>query len=582
MSPSAKGPAGSSAAKDTIYVDVEDEITSIIDKVNASSGKVVALVLPKRASVFQSIVNMKLLQRSAEQSKKNVVLITSEAALMPLAASVGLYVASTPTSKPEIPIVASAADASEEAIDMNDGSDDDVDLAGNAATPIGQLAGGAGAAAAADGIETVELDNDDDAEDTAAATGVAATKTPKVKKDKKLKVPNFNKFRVLIFVGILAVVLLIFGLYVCAAILPKATITIGTNASDVNSNLTITLDTKATSLDPTQLVAPAKVEQEQKSVSQQVAATGKKNNGQKATGQVQITNCTTDNSDIEIPAGTGVSSNGLTYILQDSVSLPFSGHRSNGSCQSASGITSATADATAQTGGSNYNISSGATFTVAGYSTSVTAKGASAFTGGTDEVITVVQQSDIDSATQKLATQDTSTVKDDLQKKLTQDGLYAVMVTFDAGTPSTSSSSQVGDQANNVTVTSVYTYTMYGTAKSNLDTFLKNDIKSQVDTSKQSILTDGLDKASFKVASSGDTSKQLSLQATGTVGPDLHSDQIAANAAGKKPGEVKSDIGNLPGVTTVDVKTSPFWVSSVPKKTSKITVVIEKASAVKQ
>ena len=46
--------------KDTIYVDIDDEITGIIDKLRNSDAKVVALVLPKRATVFQSIVNMKL------------------------------------------------------------------------------------------------------------------------------------------------------------------------------------------------------------------------------------------------------------------------------------------------------------------------------------------------------------------------------------------------------------------------------------------------------------------------------------------------------------------------------------------
>ena len=46
------------AAKQVIYVDVDDEITAIIDKMNSADAKVVALVLPKRASVFQSVVNM--------------------------------------------------------------------------------------------------------------------------------------------------------------------------------------------------------------------------------------------------------------------------------------------------------------------------------------------------------------------------------------------------------------------------------------------------------------------------------------------------------------------------------------------
>ena len=39
-------------SKDTIYIDIDDEITGIIDKVRGSSSKVTALVLPKRAGVF--------------------------------------------------------------------------------------------------------------------------------------------------------------------------------------------------------------------------------------------------------------------------------------------------------------------------------------------------------------------------------------------------------------------------------------------------------------------------------------------------------------------------------------------------
>lgn len=61
----------SEAAKDTIYIDVDDEITGIIDKVVSSKHKIVALVLPKRAAVLQSIVNMKLLKRVAMRIKSN-------------------------------------------------------------------------------------------------------------------------------------------------------------------------------------------------------------------------------------------------------------------------------------------------------------------------------------------------------------------------------------------------------------------------------------------------------------------------------------------------------------------------------
>jgi hypothetical protein len=102
MKPSSKIPP--KPGKDTIYVDVDDEITSIIDKVDGAKQKVVALVLPKRATVLQSVVNMRLLKRSSEKANKNVVLITSEEALMPLAGAAGLHVAKNLQSTPAIPI----------------------------------------------------------------------------------------------------------------------------------------------------------------------------------------------------------------------------------------------------------------------------------------------------------------------------------------------------------------------------------------------------------------------------------------------------------------------------------------------
>src|SRR5581483_10274209 len=153
--------------KDTIYVDIDDEITGIIDKLKASDGKVVALVLPKRAAVFQSIVNMKLLKRAADSSKKNLVLITAEAGLLPLAGAAGIHVAKTLTSKPEIPN-APPPDLPDETVPetpIEGPAEPEVDKS----APVGELAGAAAAKSADDGVETVTLPD----EDLAAAADAA-------------------------------------------------------------------------------------------------------------------------------------------------------------------------------------------------------------------------------------------------------------------------------------------------------------------------------------------------------------------------------------------------------------------------
>ena len=64
--------------KDTIYVDVDDEITSVIEKLRDAKHKIVALVLPKRATMLQSIVNMKLFENIFLCIKSSYILVTGK------------------------------------------------------------------------------------------------------------------------------------------------------------------------------------------------------------------------------------------------------------------------------------------------------------------------------------------------------------------------------------------------------------------------------------------------------------------------------------------------------------------------
>jgi len=554
--------------KDTIYIDIDDEITGIIDKLNASPGKVVALVLPKRAAVFQSIVNMKLLKRAADESKKHLVLITSEAGLLPLAGAAGVHVAKTLTSKPSIPLAPQAFDDGEEMVAETDEPEEiTTETAGD--QPVGTLAG-LGAAAAADDVETVELDDDETPEDV-AATPKSKDFAPPTKKNKKLKVPNFERFRLLLVVGALVLLLLIAGLIFALTALPKATINVKTDATNVPVNLNVNLATDTSSADPTSNTIPAKLESQVKTYTQQVPTTGQKNEGNKASGTVTITNC--GPSDETIPAGTGFSANGNTYISQDDVSVPQSSYSFGG--QKCHNDGKATVNATAQSGGSSYNLPSGASMSIASQPAYTTATSGS-ISGGTDNVVQVVNQNDIATAKSKISTNNDTTQKQALANQLQQEGYYAITSTFSSGTPNITSSPDVGAAANSVTVTETVTYTMFGAHENDLKTLIDNAVKAQIDTSKQSILSEGLDTATFGVNNSSSSSAQLTMQATAEAGPQIDVNTLKEQAAGKKPGDVKSTIGNDPDVTGVEVKLSPFWVNSVPKKTSRITVNIAK------
>jgi hypothetical protein len=558
--------------KDTIYIDIDDEITGIIDKVKDSKGKVVALVLPKRAAVFQSIVNMKLLKRAADAANKHLVLITSEAGLLPLAGAAGVHVAKTLTSKPEIPTgPADLGDDEDEAVGEDELPEDEEPV--DTSKSVGALAGVAGAAAAADGVETLVMDDEDlpPEADAAAAPGTKDFKPPK--KDKKLAIPDFDRFRLLLIGGGLALLLLIFGFVFANSVLPKATILIKTDATAVDANANVNLSTTAKTLDEQNNILPAKLASTAKTYSQAVPTTGQRNNGNKASGDVGLQNCSSSDDGVTVPAGTGVSSGGNTYITQSTATLPSSSFTGGSHKCTTPRVNVAVL---AQSGGSSYNLPGGASFTVAGMS-SVNGQGGS-ISGGTDNIVRTVNQNDINGAKAKIVAND-SELKTTLGDSLKKDSLYPLTATYSAAPPAVTSSANVGDVADNVTVTENVTYTMFGVHKDDLNKVVNNAIKDQIDTGKQSILDNGLDKATYNVDSMSATDAKLSVGVNATAGPDLNVGLIKAAAAGKKPGVVKDALKTNPDVTDVEVKLSPFWVSSVPKKTSKIKVVIAKPTA---
>lgn len=564
--------------KDTIYVDVDDEITAIIDKVRASQARLVALVLPKRATVLQSIVNMKLLKRSAEQAKKQLVLITTEPGLLPLAGSVGLHVADTLQSKPTIPaspnVVGSAME--EDSLSLEDEPEAEYTADNAADEPVGDLARKAGAGTGLAITSGVAVEGLDDAKDAAAPAKVPPVAKPAGKPNKKLRVPNFNKFRLRLIIAIVAVLLLIGFALLAIFVLPKATIAIGTNAEDINSSLGVQLDTTASHVDVANGVVPAQVVSQDKTYTEQVDATGKENKGNTAAGTITMTTCANNMNQLEsVPAGTGVSNGSNTYITQDSATFTYN---SNGQCSSGIPFSSDAVAITAQKPGAGYNVDPGSSFAVNGRS-DVSATGSAS--GGTDDIQQVVTQGDIDNAQGKINTKDDS-VRSALSQQLEQNNLFPVSATFTASKPKITTSSKPGDEATTVTVTATVTYTMFGTKRANLVTLIKDDVGQQVDLSHQGIINDGLDSATFSVRNQSATTANLTLENTATVGPDINQVKIKQQIAGMKAGEAKQLIQQINGVNTVDVNLSPFWVGHIPNSPSKIVITIHKTGAQNQ
>lgn len=79
-------------AKKVIYIEIDDEVTQIYDRLKQLRMKNIYIVAPKRAIIFQSIINLRILKRKAEDLGKNIYIITNDLNGVHLATQIGLTV----------------------------------------------------------------------------------------------------------------------------------------------------------------------------------------------------------------------------------------------------------------------------------------------------------------------------------------------------------------------------------------------------------------------------------------------------------------------------------------------------------
>ena len=84
-------PTGNNMKK-VIYIEIDEEITSIYDRMRRVKQKDIFLVVPRKAILFQSVVNLKILKSKLDGDKKNLVIITTDRMGRHLAEQIGLKV----------------------------------------------------------------------------------------------------------------------------------------------------------------------------------------------------------------------------------------------------------------------------------------------------------------------------------------------------------------------------------------------------------------------------------------------------------------------------------------------------------
>ena len=565
--------------KDTFYIEPEDDITDIINHIKASKQKIIALVPPKKLNVLRSSINLKLIARTAKMHDKAIVVVTTDPTLMKMAALSSLPFAKNLSSRPTLPSEFNEADLEYPAKAKKANPSDEIEINEKAA-PLGS-------------VSRVRTTNEPAASRTNTNSNLEKNSTMNLDSEEVAKNPEdeeadnqpkkiltLDSLKNRIIIGVVAAVLLI-GSFVWAFILApaaKISVKIKTIAENFSENVSFVTDAKqAVSKDGKFFLETASLE---KNSEVEFEATGEKNVGDKATGELRLiatfdmstTTATASRPDVAtVPQGSAFAYRNLNFLTNQEVKISWDGSisncdagRHNGKCQVAK-----TVKATAIEGGAKYNIeavSSGWQSSVAG----VEGYANSAFKGGTDKIQKIVTASDITKAKEKLTEADG--VKEELFEKVPSDDIK-IEDSYKKVTADPTSSPAVDQPTENgkAKLTAKTTYSVNYVDKAAVEEYVKSVVSTRLGGDQKIYETGNIFIEKFQNNNNSVTAK---IKATLKTGPEVTEQSVLEKSLGKKVGEVTTLIKSINGVSDVEVNTSFPWVRQIPSDANKVSIKI--------
>ena len=568
--------------KDVIYVEPEDDITDIILKIEKSKEKIVALVPPKKAGVFRSVVNIKLISKSGATSGKKIVLVTTDPSILRLAGAAKIPVTKKLQTAPTIPEVEkepAETTSKEELVEESDGTVETEEDVEELEDEDKEEDNKKDAEEKEEESDKEEDDNEEEGEDKKPAA--------KAKSAKKKPSKGGNKFinwihdhKKLAIAGGIGIVLLILFLVWAFVIAPAVTVTVGIRTTSNNFSENVTFTTTQSDEKAGEGVFYLEEKKIEDTQEVEFEATGEKNIGEKATGEVIVYAYFPLNvkASTQIAEGETFTISGLVYKATKSETLVYNGHgRSDcANKDNPEGLVdygcriNGSVSVEAIEPGSKYNIAASST----GWDTNarVFAYSANSMSGGTDDKITVVQQSDIDKAKESLTSANEKENKEKLLETLGEDALK-IESSFNQSTADIVSTPGVGEEVKKgekAKLKAVTTASIYVIDKTKVEEFIKEKANIADDQKIYEMNNPFIDN--FSKSSSGYIGK---LKTSYLTGPELSVSSIVEMIRGKGLGDAQHILKDISGVTEVRMDGSFPWVMTVPGDSNRITVNLE-------
>lgn len=554
-----------------IYVEPEDDITDVIAKVKSASADELQ-ISPMRGSIaLRSLINLRILARTAKEADKTLIIATTDSTTLRLAASAGLATTEQNSGEPvetaeEKPTDNKSSKSSNKSTSDSDKKSADKEKAED------------------------EFINDsfEKEENTIISSELEEESDEKSKKDKKKSlIPNFDKFRKWIIIGAVSLILLIGFLVWAIVFAPAAEISLSIKTTKKSfsdyftGSITFVGKEEEEDIEKAKFLLEKHTENDKKSVN--FTATGERDDGTKATGTITVaTSFTYILTPISVPAGTEFMHGGLKYTSNEAVKLdPTDGSCSGipfgGTCTIKKDV-----NVTATEKGEMFNAN--ASSDGSGWYTSAdpSVAAATAMTGGTTKLVTIVTADDIKKAQAELDKNDATCNIKELEETFPKN-LFLIrdaqtIVKKDAVSTPAVNEIVSGNTKPRLEVEA--TCTIYGVERSKVANFIEKKVSEAIkDEAGRKVFSTGMDDAFMVKKSTSETGSPTTARLETTsieIGPDITEEKILEKALGERVGTVNSWLRSQPGIdqNTVRIGTSFFWVSTIPNDPNKVKVTI--------
>jgi hypothetical protein len=563
-----------------IYLEPDEEITSVIEKIGAEGDGSVALVVPKNSSLFQSLVNLKLLAKEAKNLQKEVVIISGNKIGMRLAKQVGVptyaslgAIANSP-QQPVKSIVAEEPATVDTTIDgvpvrqynpnrpvTTETTPVAEDVEDELEPPSEQEA-----IEVEDKVITVTTPSSDESTDEKQPD---AEEQPKEADDSSLPpivtrvgAPRASEpFKFPWKAALIALGLLLILTTVTFFLLPKATVTVVLPAEPVSDTLLLAVQTETA-----EGAVKGSVVTSEQSSSTTITATGKKDVGSKATGTISITNKYRDGSgagkDQTFAAGTKATdvSTKKVFTLNNSVTVSRVTFNPNNGQPI---YDTKTVKVTAVEPGESYNIPK-SSFTLAGALDNTVIESTEAFSGGLTKQITVLSQQDLDTAVAAAKAELETKARADLAEKAK--GLLILPDAVWQTVKEQTTDKKVDEEAQSVNLTLKIEFASLAFEKKLVDDQFKTKLSSTLTETQELVFEDGKEPTITTKGITDDKTKlTIEVAGSGYKVEKIDKATIARSVKNKSVDSAKNSIVETYKADSVEISISPsWWIARLP------------------